>query len=399
MNLSITTTRIYWVIVPLGFVGAGGMLTSASLDIVVVSIAAVVLVAAAALSARWVVARLRAEIDSAVAEARKELEPELCKNKAICISGLDQLCKGVLPVWSGQIEVARSHTEDSITSLATRFAGLNQRIANAVSASQSTTGNAANGGENGLISLLNKSQSELNAIIEFLHSTQKENKTMLNQIEGLSHFTEDLKMMAKNVGDIAGQTNLLALNAAIEAARAGDVGRGFAVVADEVRKLSSHSLETGKKIALTVEKVNAAISSTLDISRRYAEKDVERISNSEMVINHVLKEFNSSAVELSSSVDLLRQESNCIRDEISDVLVALQFQDRVSQMLSHVRNDLSKLEQLLAQSGLDGNSGQIDTTAWLADLKKTYTTIEQHAVHGGTSKVSAIAQPQEITFF
>jgi methyl-accepting chemotaxis protein len=397
MNLSINT-RISALIVVLGIAGAAGMLATSGLGINVMSIAAV-LVAAAALSARWVVARLHAEIEAAVAAARGELEPELCKNKAICISGLDQLCKGVLPVWSGQIEVARSHTEESITSLATRFAELNQRIANAVAASHGSTGSAAGGEENSLISLLNQSQSELNSIIEFLHSTLQENKTMLGQIEGLSCFTTELKSMAQMVGDIANQTNMLALNAAIEAARAGEVGRGFAVVADEVRKLSSHSLETGKNISKTVEKVNEAIGSTLEISRKYAGKDAEMVANSEQVIERVLEQFRASAAGLADSVETLRQEGSAIRDEISDVLVALQFQDRVSQMLSHVRNDLGKLELLLAESRLGGGAEPINTAAWLADLKGTYTTMEQHAVHGGASKVTAAAQPQEITFF
>ena len=402
MNISINT-RIAALITVLGLAGATGILGAAELDGTDRYLAATGLLAFSVLSARWMVTQLRAANQVAVAAACTQVEEELCKNKAICISGLDQLCKDVLPVWSGQIEVARSHTEESITSLANRFAELNERIANAVAASQSSTGGGLSEGEdNSFITLLNKSQDDLNSIVEFLHVTLEENKTMLSQIEGLSGFTKDLQSMAKTVGDIANQTNLLALNAAIEAARAGDVGRGFAVVADEVRKLSSHSLESSKNISQTVEKVNAAISATLDVYRKYATQGTDMYKKSELVIEHVLREFNANAVGLSLSVDILRQEGNAIRDEISDVLVALQFQDRVSQMLSHVRNDLGKLEHLLAESEqgkAGGDSAPVDAGKWLAELKDTYTTMEQHAVHGGAVKVAAASQPQEITFF
>jgi methyl-accepting chemotaxis protein len=226
--------------------------------------------------------------------------------------------------------------------------------------------------------------------------------SMLGEVTTLSQFTEALKLMAKEVGDIAKQTNLLALNAAIEAARAGEVGRGFAVVADEVRKLSTLSGETGKKISETVERVNKAITTTLDISRQYAQRDEEMIRNSEKIIDQVVTRVQQAVVGISDSSNVLRQETQFIGEEISEVLVALQFQDRVSQVLSHVCNDMDKLksriadyERQLAQGNMPGS---IDATAWLDELSSTYTVPEQHMVHnGGTPR--AAAATSEITFF
>ncbi|MDO9140353.1 MAG: hypothetical protein Q7U38_08530, partial [Methylobacter sp.] len=37
------------------------------------------------------------------------------------INGLDSLCQKVLPIWSGQVALARTHTEESIAELAERF--------------------------------------------------------------------------------------------------------------------------------------------------------------------------------------------------------------------------------------------------------------------------------------
>lgn len=323
--------------------------------------------------------------------------------RAQYIDGLEPLCASVLPVWSGQIETARAQTEQGINDLAARFAHLSQRLQGNYAASQG--GNRACVTK-GVVALLNDSQTELNAIIAALRSSLKEKEELLQEVHGLSRFTEALQRMAKDVGAIAQQTNLLAINAAIEAARAGEVGRGFAVVANEVRMLSRQSGETGKQIADTVDSVNKAIGNTLQVSRQYAEQDAHMVAHSEQVIENVLGAFRSSSTGLSDSAELLRQESLHIQGEISDVLVTLQFQDRVSQMLGHVRADQDKLCQALAACGqrlLEGTGAQsVDAAAWLDALASTYTTQEQHATHGGAqARMAPAAQAGagDITFF
>ena len=180
------------------------------------------------------------------------------------------------------------------------------------------------------------------------------------------------------------------------------MGRGFTVVADEVRKLSTLSGETGKKIAETVEAVNKAIKATLQASLEYVQQDAEMVTSSEQAIERVLSQFKVKTSVLSDSADVLRRESELIRSDINEVLVALQFQDRVSQMLSHVRNDLEKLEQHLNESNRMRTSGQalapMDSATWLDALSLTYTMPEQHAIHSGSHIQGSASQP-EITLF
>lgn len=341
-----------------------------------------------------VAARLSVFLDQARQEAQRELKPGFCDRKASCIGGLDRLCGGVLPVWAGQIDMARTHTEDSITALANRFANINQRIGVTLASSQGESGE-------GLIASLAENEVELNSIIATLRSALAMQETMLGEVTALSKHTEALKRMARDVGDIAKQTNLLALNAAIEAARVGEAGRGFAVVADEVRKLSTLSGETGKKIDETVETVNQAIGSTLKISRQYAQQDEEMIVNSEKVIQHVVGSVHTAMASLTDSSKVLRRETQSLGEEISEVLVAFQFQDRVSQVLSHVGNDMGKLKERIAdqqrQRDAGGSPAAIDASAWLDELSHTYTVPEQHVVHNGGAPAAAAAT--EITFF
>lgn len=318
------------------------------------------------------------------------------------LQGLDQLCAGVLPVWSGQVEMARSQTEESITVLTNCFADLSQRIETAVIESQNTAGDSDLNATNGIVALLTASQTDLNSITTSLRNSLEEKKTLMKQIESLSGLASELKDMANNVGNLASQTNLLALNASIEAARAGELGRGFAVVADEVRALSTQSAETGQKIAATVDTVNKAIEVTLQISHDYAEYDASMISRSEQTISSVLSRFEATASGLSDSAEVLRQESALIRNEINEVMVTLQFQDRVSQILCHVRSDFEKLERHVDNASNEIAEGELpaplDVEAWLEELASSYTMQQQRVVHSGTHSEAENNQP-EITFF
>jgi methyl-accepting chemotaxis protein len=290
--------------------------------------------------------------------------------------------------------MTRGLTEESIGALANRFAGMAQRIDAALGASGGQASDSA------VVTLLNDSQAELDSIVSSLRSALSMKETLLGQISQLSHFTGELKHMAEEVAEIAKQTNLLALNAAIEAARAGEVGRGFAVVADEVRKLSNLSGETGKKITETVETVNVAINSTLHISQQYSAQEEEMASRSEGLIQRIITELRTATADMEASAETLRGESRAVRSDVDDVLVALQFQDRTSQILGHVRGDLDKLAQHLADSGTAVTGGQaIDANAWLNELSRTYTTAEQHVVHRGGKPPAAASTTAEITFF
>jgi methyl-accepting chemotaxis protein len=169
------------------------------------------------------------------------------------------------------------------------------------------------------------------------------------------------------------------------------------VVAGEVRKLSTMSAETGKRISQGAEQINAAIASAVAASEQSVTRDTESVTHSEAVIGEVIERFHGAASRLADSSSILNEASVGIRDEISDVLVSLQFQDRVSQILSHIRDDIRKFELHVNECLTTGKCTPIDTNAWLDDLSKTYTTTEQRELHSGASSTQSTSS--EITFF
>ena len=300
------------------------------------------------------------------------------------------LCCEALPVWSTHIEMARSQTEEEIQNLANRFSALVQHIQNSISR-KGTARRGDGSGETDILSLLQESSDGLQNIIHSFRHSLDLKVNLLDEIKVLADFTEELKSMADDVGNVADQTNLLALNAAIEAARAGEAGRGFAVVADEVRKLSTMSGETGKRMREKVESVNAAIQKTLSASSSYAEEDTEMVKQSEQVIQEFLQRFRAGAADMSEAYNALQEDSRLISDEISEVLVSLQFQDRTSQVLAHVRSNQQALLAMLADRSV---TELPDPQQWLLEMESGYT-MEEQKQQASDGK----AEEQEITFF
>ncbi len=304
----------------------------------------------------------------------------------------------IVKLSAGQIEISRGQTEEAINELSQRFAGLVEKLNSAVTASEHAAGNMA--GESGVSTALEVSRRDLTGLVDRMkHSLHSRNKNLEN-IRSLAEESVSLTQMAESVEKIASQTNLLALNAAIEAARAGEMGRGFAVVADEVRNLSKQSGETGQQISEIVNRISAAMQVTLESVEVSAKEDIVFETESQETVNNVLTGLQEMMSGLSNSSEILKKESIGIRNEIADILVSLQFQDRVSQILVHVRDSLHDYENIISETHehrAAGSRTPIDGEAVLASLVSGYTTNEQRELHSG-GKASAPAD-EEIEFF
>ncbi|MEE4375355.1 methyl-accepting chemotaxis protein [Pseudomonas alliivorans] len=311
---------------------------------------------------------------------------------------LNEVLLGAMPIWAKQVESSRQQTETAIVELTSRFTGISERLQETVQASQQAAGELDGQNADGALKVLAQSDSELSQVIDSLKATQASRDQTLTQVRSLTAYTGELRTMAADVAAIAAQTNLLALNAAIEAARAGEAGRGFAVVADAVRSLSSKSSETGQQMSAKVDIINNAITQLVEAASSGADQDSHSVTESEQSIQHVLQRFQSITGRLAESADLLKQESYGIRDEMTEVLVSLQFQDRVSQILTHVRDNIDSLHTHLQQSSQSPDEAvAINAREWLARMESTYATDEQRRTHRGES--AAQQNSQEITFF
>ena len=300
-------------------------------------------------------------------------------------SPLSLLGRDILPVWARQAATARQQTEDSISGLTAQFAAMQQELKQA---------SGGTGIENvqDMAEVLAQGQATLGGLIVALREARASRTGFLAQIADMAQTIDALEEMSSEVAAIADQTNLLALNAAIEAAHAGEQGKGFAVVAGEVRKLSEQSGETGLKITEQVTGVSRILNANLASANKFAELDDAFIQEAEEKIRSVVSNFKHVAEELSKSAQGMAHANVHVQQGISEALIHFQFQDRVSQILQTVVQDMKKLSRWLERNPTD-----LELDNWLADLERTYTTQEQIALHRGIETKAPTSS--EITFF
>ncbi|KAF7600380.1 MAG: chemotaxis protein [Candidatus Dactylopiibacterium carminicum] len=298
---------------------------------------------------------------------------------------------GVVPLWRRHIIAVQDQIRDAIEALTGRFAGLASQLGRVA---------GGNSGSDAALHAVAEAERGLQEISATLGKTREVTDTLVNQITTVASHMSNLRQMAEQVGAIANQTNLLALNAAIEAARAGEAGRGFAVVADEVRKLSSQSADTGKHISQTIKAVDEAMQHALDLSRSTASEQQDMVQRSEVTADSIINEFRAVTEAMQQEMQTLQEERQSVQGDLEQVLISLQFQDRVNQIIEHVSKDMARLDELSQRASTNGLSNVEIGSAeeWQAKLAASYTMLEQHQVHQGQN-TGRVAPSEAITFF
>ncbi len=385
--------------------GAGG-----AVSLVVFGNGIAALVAAALLAvgggalAWWVIQGIESR-DRAFAQAQAETESQQSAvgDDGMYIDGLGAFCRDAFPIWARQIDDCRTTGDGEIASLSAGFADIACRLSQAIEVSEKHIGNGVDGDTGSVALLANEMQERLGSVGKSMRSALATKNHVLDEIRKLEENTDALAKMAADVGYIANQTDLLALNAAIEAARAGESGRGFAVVADEVRKLATTSGEISKNIVVQTNAINTHIASTLKATEQSTVQETDLVKEADTAIDHVLGRYRDTADTLGESSGTLYKLNSGIRKDIDDLLVALQFQDRVGQVLMHIHSHLDHFASSVEQEQQNAVAGGSASAAgWLDEMMAHYTTADERHAHRelqGEEVDSGGADSGEVNFF
>jgi methyl-accepting chemotaxis protein len=328
-------------------------------------------------------------------------EAALHQSVADYLAGQASFGEVVVPVWRGHIESSREQMDVAVNALSERFGGIVDKLDEALRTAGQDSETIDNG-EHGLVAVFARSEQVLGAVIAAQKNAMTSMVSMLEKVQGLEGFIGELQDMALDVAKIAQQSTLLSLNAAIEAARAGDAGRGFAVVAKEFRMLSNQSGNTGRRIAEKVRLIGAAIVDTCNVVQVAVEQRDERVRSTEETIGGVLKELKGITDTLQHASTLLKEESVGIQSEVNQALVQMQFQDRISQIMTQVIKNIERLPMVLQEQQQQylqtGTLKVHDPQDMLDEMKKSYVMADQHVIHAG-GKVLESSSATEISFF
>ena len=132
---------------------------------------------------------------------------------------------------------------------------------------------------------------------------------------------------------------------------------------------------------------SAAITDTCTVVHDAVQAEDGSLQSVHGTIDRVLGDFRGVTEAFQRSSDLLQGESMSIQSEINNALVQLQFQDRVSQIMTQVMKNMDRLPEVLQQQHDDYAQTRtmqpLDPQQLLGELKSTYVMADQHVIHEG----------------
>lgn len=278
----------------------------------------------------------------------------------------------------GEIERTQVLLADAIGQLTQSFAGMHESISQQNEVAMAATGLSAQGkaataGQ--FDQFVSNTSQVMGQVVDSVVANSKLGMELVEMTDGIARHAQKVQAILSEIGAIAKQTNLLALNAAIEAARAGEAGRGFAVVADEVRDLSGRTSQFSQQINVLMQSMQASVRQTEQAIQRMAGQDMTFALESKVRVEEIIRAMETQNQLRNEAIEQLAGGSAQVAEQVNRAVMALQFQDMVSQLMGHVLKRVSMLENVfghLAELGraLHNDSERSDTDAAIAALRQ-----------------------------
>ncbi len=297
--------------------------------------------------------------------------------------GLD-LPAQVVPVWKRNVLAARDHSEKSMSTLLDSFADVSVNLDKAL----------ADSGDVGILELgtadrlIEVHQPEIDTLLATTRKAVAMKDDMLQAMTGIAQALGQMESFSQQVQEIGRATNLMALNASVEATRAGTSGSGFAVVATEVRRLASQSRVAATQVGKLVHGLQEQLSALKTQVKRYDTDDDELILQAEENARAVITALLKSLANSQRTSRTLRETGRQVQSDIERIMMGLQSQDRLSQMLVAVCEDMQRMNEWF--SGSDDPNAEMPAM-WLERLEEQYTMEEQRSSHHNTVSVDRTA--------
>jgi methyl-accepting chemotaxis protein len=150
------------------------------------------------------------------------------------------------------------------------------------------------------------------------------------------------------------------------------------VVANEVISQAERSQKVNVQVSGLITNLRALAGSTLEDLRQMNDKDRKRVEQCKREVNESLRDLQGAHGEMKTMLTEITGEGTLLANDIGAAVRGLQFQDRTSQQIAHVVEDLETLHTRLTSRFGEGSVGETASDVGFS----SYTMHEERKVAG-----------------
>lgn len=303
----------------------------------------------------------------------------------------------VLDMLAVQLSSISRDVDTSVTGVCAGFMGMGERARSALSTASHALECSSDG--DGLSSLVSRVKYSLEEMLRRIESSRDFSARLSKDIGDINDRLNLMTLLSNKLGSIAEEARIAACDYQLthheDASNQGLVER----MRDQALSLSRSATESCKAIRIIVEDIGSAIASAKKQATEKAVADSLTVSESATQVQSVLDQLTSSYEHMTRSLSKSATISSQLNLDIAQAVMALQFQDRVGQRISHILESIAELSSELRPflSSSDETASQSITSFLLNRVVEKSTMEVERVIH----HENPVAPPDEcsIEFF
>lgn len=265
------------------------------------------------------------------------------------LSALEREAKaqeGLLPVLSRQLQDVISTVDTGARTACTSFQGMATLARNSANLGERLIQSEGGSNVNGA---LDECRATMRKLLDRLEQSGKLYEKAILQMESVGTSVQRVFLALKELDQCSYRSRLTAINAKIEAVHVGQVGAGFELVAEEVSSQAIRSGELTASVVAILTELSKTMGSATSELKSLAAADYDAAQKSRSDAEQALENLQHTSMQMQNTVAESGRTSETLYKEISNAVMSMQFQDRVSQRVGHVIDSLVAMERALSQ--------------------------------------------------
>ena len=248
--------------------------------------------------------------------------------------------------------------------------------------------------------LVQQVSSCLGQVLSSLRSSTESSLELSLQIDDVDTHLKQIDESLRDIHSIGRKAKLVALNGSIEAARAGDRGKAFSVVAEETKHLATHAAAASSRISGTIDLLAESFETMAGRLRDRAVRDQEDTIRNEQAARNSLEAL-AGIHDVTRIMSKIEEISKGLNLQISNSIMAMQFQDRVDQRLSHIVETINELclDIRPVQSRVNRRHLESLSAIWKQKLRNRFTMSAEYTSSVGFEPSAARSSGGDVELF